>query len=514
VVLVLVLLAGAWPHLYAAFLWPESRDAVVWITHSAVSTPGWAHWVFLDNHFVAYRPVTAFSYTLDSLFGVTAPLPYRMTDLAAHLACAVGLYVLARRLAPKLSPWGAVAAVALFVLHPVSGLVVPHLARRAYSLSTALAVAALAVYAGRGRWRAIVGALLLGLAALANEAAYAAFPAAALLSWFRGSLRAMLPAVLVGLGLLGLRMAIRGNVGGYEGDGSALWMPIVSTVWTGVIGADVLRSGAAPLPAGLPVLLLIAVVAGLVWPMFVRRGGWSDEARASALGWVWLAVLTVVFAPQGVFFPRQLYVVAAPYALVVGLAWATAYAGRGPSAAVLGVAAALATALVVWQSPVLLGPDPIQRASWVRHDRLVRDIDAAVADLPLDATVLPVVPYYVRPEIERFRVREEDERAIGRQGFTWVSALRGTKFTTPVTILHEALDTAPSATLERTPEGVVVRVPAGAAIGSQPRDVTIETRADGTRLVRPIVDTGRHPPAYLYFHDGLAGELVPLGDRL
>jgi hypothetical protein len=48
---------------------------------------------------------------------------------------------------------------------------------------------------------------------------------------------------------------------------------------------------------------------------------------------------------------------------------------------------------------------------------------------------------------------------------------------------------------------------------SQPRELKIETLQDGSRLVRPVLAEGRHPPAFLYFHDGVTGSLVPLGDR-
>jgi hypothetical protein len=218
------------------------------------------------------------------------------------------------------------------------------------------------------------------------------------------------------------------------------------------VAADVLRSAVAPLPV--PIVLTALVVVGLVVPLSGQPG---DALRASVIGWVWVVVLAVLFAPQGVFFPRQLYVVAAPYTLVLGLAWAMVPGSVGWRRWVLGGAAALATALILWQSPVVWGPDPVQHASWVRHDALVHDIDAAVAELPLDAVVLPVVPYYTRPDIERFRAHDEDEaRSTGRQAFAWVSAVRGTRFTTPVSIEHDAADPSPAAT-RRDPGRATIR---------------------------------------------------------
>jgi hypothetical protein len=519
--LLLVLILGAWPHLFALSLQPESRDAVLWITRSATSNPTWERWVFLRDHFVAYRPVTALSYTADSVIGGFAVEPYRATDLLIHLACAVALFVLARRLAPKAAAWGGLVATAVFLAHPAAAHVVPHLARRSYSLSTLFAAAGLAVIAGSlGAARLVAAASLLVLSALSNEAGYAAFPAAAALigmqpdrtKRWRASAIALL--AMVGVGLVIVRLLVLGDLGGYAVERGSRAFSIVAALARGVVGLDVLRSSTGPLLHFVPEVLTVLVAGGLTFPMFAGRREVPEEAKASLIGWVWLTALALSLAIQGVFFPRQLYVLAAPFALVLAFAACAVVSLRRLLLRVV-LAAALWFAVIglMRQSPVLLGPDPAQKMTWVRNDELVRDLAKAVAAQEPNAVVIPIVPYYERPEVHALRARADDNiPKASFEALAWVDATtHGGRFHSAVSIVHDARSFEPTATMKVTPEGIEVTVPAGAEIVPQERGVRIDTRADGTRVFRPVRTIRGKGPTIVYFNDGLSGTVVPLG---
>lgn len=65
-----------------------------------------------------YRPLTRATFVLDRLAWGLDPLPYHLENLALHLAAALALLALARRIAPE--PGAAVLAALLFAVHPVN----------------------------------------------------------------------------------------------------------------------------------------------------------------------------------------------------------------------------------------------------------------------------------------------------------------------------------------------------------------------------------------------------------
>lgn len=147
----------------------------------------------------------------------------------------------------------------------------------------------------------------------------------------------------------------------------------------------------------------------------------------------------------------------------------------------------------------------------MRHDRLVRDLGVAVANLDKDTAVLPVIPYYARPEVEALRARDDNEiRDTSRQAMTWVTALHGTRFLPGVMILHDARNIAPTAELVLSPDGAKIHVPPGAEVVAPGQDVRVEFEADGTRVVSPAATGRPGRGVVLYFHDGLTGRVVAI----
>jgi hypothetical protein len=513
----LLVAVGLWPMLYVLNLAPVSRDEVLWITRGAYTSSRWWDWVLAQSHFVGYRPVTALSYTLDSLVGGFHMLPYRATDLLLHAFAAVMVYLVYRRLTPRLPAWGGLVSVAFFLAHPVTALVVPHLARRSYSLATALALLGVWVLLGPARrGRELWGVVALAAAALSNEAAIVAMPAAALAVGLREGGKAgwRVLGLTVGAGvlLLGARLSVLGGMGGYEVEKGSRWALIVASTWKGLFGLGVMRSGTEPLPDMLAALLVFAAVSGLVLPMFARDQPLDEGARGSLVAWAWLVAFTVVYLPQGVFFPRQLYMPLAPLALLLGIAAAEAAmpSSRERRWALLG-ALTLCAAAFAWQSPVLRGPDPMQYACWRKNDALVREMEAKLTELPPRAVIHTLIPYYDRPDIEALRAHdEEDSRMVGKQTLTWITHVYGLKFAETIFVSADPRSPTPQAFLHE-PEGepLYVTLPPGGEVVKASSEAEITPGPDGV-TIRPQLKVHLGRPAFLFFHDGLSSQLVTL----
>lgn len=517
--LALIVAVGLWPMWYALSLSPVSRDDVVWITRSALQEPRWWDWVFRQSHFVGYRPLTALSFTLDSLLGGYEMLPYRATDILLHAMCAAAIFSVYRRLAPSLPAWGGLSASALFLLHPVTGLVVPHLARRSYSLATLLSLVGLSLVLSARSWRGQLVALLALLgAALSNEAAVTALPIAAAAVGLRHGRDALIRALgacgAAGVALLALRYAVIGGLGGYEVDEGASAAQIAVSTWEGLIGLATFRDGVAALPEPFASIVVFGVVSLLVVPSFAReipRGELDRQAFSGGLlMWGWLLLFTAVYLPQGVFFPRQLYMPLAPLSLAVGIASALAvregtYRQTAISAAISAVVLSLC-----WQSPVLWGIDPAQRACWRQNDRMIRQMGDAIGELPPRSIINVVAPYYKRPSIEALRAHDEEEsRMAGRHAMTWLAKVHDLKFGAVTLVSVDPRRDVPSMSLRGEGEGVEVVLAEGASL-VKTTDAARVTSEGGVDVITPEIKTSAGRPAYLYFDDGLSGRLTPL----
>jgi len=394
---------ACWPYLWVLGIGAMSRDAVLWLERSQFGKPIFFEWVFQTQHFkVGYRPVTGLSYALNGLLG-----GYRITDLLLHVACVVLVYVLYRRLAPALPRWGGLVSAFVMAAHPLAEFVVPHLARRGYPLATAWSLAGLALLAapGKARW---LGALCIGLGALSNDAAYAVFVLGALVVLARdrdrGSLAA-LGAVLVTL--LAVRFAVIGGVGGYQtNDRTARIVPIFFATWDRLLPffGDI-ELPLAPVRTALAGLGATLLSAAALWSAAAR-----DEAgKALALALAWIVGLTLLFLPNGVWFPRQVYLLVAPMSLVVGLL--AAQLRPDDRTSWLRAAPALAVVLAVLvRSPVLWGTDPVQQQAWRQTEAIVADLTTAMEQVKRREKVALVVPFFKRPSQGGLRAREGEDR--------------------------------------------------------------------------------------------------------
>ncbi len=431
----------------AIWLWPWGLDAVRWATRAdpAVS-PDWATWVFLSRHFIGWRPVTAFSFTLNAWLG-DSPVAMHLVDFTALGATLALVGVVAAEMYRSDRPSGgpradrvvvvsALLAVALVALHPVIGEVVPYTARRSYDLASAFGLGGLALWLRELRqpldrwwsgWIAGATALLL-LSFGSNEAS---FPIAALLpilalhrrwpadraalqSALKPALAPMVPAALLVLGR-NLVLADDFSTGyvrkwfAYAEDGRnrirllEAFEPgdVLAAAWTYVLfpssgtGDESLFWRSGPAFAGALVVLAWLGWGAAVRPLAVRA---DPVARRPLVLFAWALGTAALYAIANTWFWREGYPLLLPFALTVGAMLHAALirpavTGRARATVAAHLAAvALLLVSVGWHSPVLRGWDMGPVADEVVATRIMEGIQATIPELPEHGQIWLVVP--------------------------------------------------------------------------------------------------------------------------
>lgn len=424
---VVVLVMGFWPWRPLVHLFPHGSDATKWVQLSHPTTDGWFDYVFFTRHFIGYRPVAALTYTIDGLVSGWDPWAYRLTDIALHVLVPVLLFGVYRALTGDRSAWGLLAPI-VFLLHPATEDVVPHLARRSYSLSCALSLAGLLAFVGAARtperpwssrtWLA-TGCLLLALAS--NEVAgvvVAMLPLLALHLRPQGTSWAwsLLPVVPVAVGtgaLLLVRTAILGYSGGYHKryfayteHGQNLLREVDDTPYLQIVDAAwryaLFPSSASGEPALLSGLLggivAITVVGFYAWHGAVRpAAAWRDpERRVPGLLIVWIVGYTVLYALTRNWFWRQAYPMLLPLALLFTVLARDTARAHGPAglrlARALPQVALLAS--LAWHSPALQGVDTSILNGPIKMSASIDDVRVAVTDHGVEE---PAIVYLALP---------------------------------------------------------------------------------------------------------------------
>lgn len=174
-----------------------------------------------------YRPVVLVSYALDYHWGGYDPLLWRLTAVALHGLCAVGVFLAAAAAPARFDPRparartrGALVAALLFAVHPAFTETVNYASARAALLAALFVVWAFVAHMGAAGRRSVaaraallgLSALLFALGLLSKEIAIV-FPALLLCAaWVEGrGYLAALPAVLVALLYLLLRREVLGT---------------------------------------------------------------------------------------------------------------------------------------------------------------------------------------------------------------------------------------------------------------------------------------------------------------
>ncbi|MFH0964141.1 MAG: tetratricopeptide repeat protein [Planctomycetota bacterium] len=233
--------------------------AITFLAFLPVLSAGWLNWdddiTFLDNphwrglspqnlrwmlstpFFGHYRPVSWLSFALEYPLWKLEPRPYHLTSLLIHCACALLLFLLARRLLSLVSPSSSPSALTraasfaalLFSIHPLRVEPVAWLTARGDLLCAAFLFASALAYLGADRSRFPLAAFLLFGLSLLSKAASVAFPFVLVLldlyplrrlpgnprEWFSTSHRRILleklPFLVLSCLLLGLAVLAKGR---------------------------------------------------------------------------------------------------------------------------------------------------------------------------------------------------------------------------------------------------------------------------------------------------------------
>lgn len=411
----LILAVGLWPWIPTLGLWPMAADSPSWFELSDPAREGWMEWVFSTRHFnVGYRPMAAVTFSATTAIADGSAVVARLLDLGLHALAAVGTYALGRALAPGRGALAGLCSMAVFLLHPLADEVVPVLARRSYSLSLALStwglvvlVAAVRTQEKQRRW--FLGALagdLFALGFLSNEVGAIPVLASPLIllpvsgggrAGLRTSATVLALAAVPVLLALGWRSYVLGGLGGYEVDGGEAaggWTLIGACLrqLLGTARGQPLAGVVGPWSAALVVCASVGFTASLARRCGVPSLSWR---MMGLLGW--LAVGMGTYAALGVLYPRQLYPLTVPLALLVGIPLGTLFAASTSSIRWAGLTASLiASSGLLIASPVLHGQDSARLELWRQKQALMESLVRESRQLAEPATVQLIVPVFER----------------------------------------------------------------------------------------------------------------------
>jgi len=200
-----------------------------------------------------YRPMLALSLLLDTLFWGRSPAGFHATNLVLHLAVALLVFGIARRLLPEAaeSEWAALLAAGLFTVLPAHVEPVAYISGRNDSLAGAFSLLALLFYLRSGALPGLASAGFTFLALLSKESAF------------------LMPLALFLIDLLPARRAERWAVKALRWGGQVMATGVFLVLRAVVLGQALSRS-----PMQLPVsrwLLTVPTASlfymkALIWP--------------------------------------------------------------------------------------------------------------------------------------------------------------------------------------------------------------------------------------------------------
>ena len=324
------------------------------------------------------RPLTYLTFWLNYTLGGGDPLGYHAVNLAFHLGAVLLAYACLRRLLPERA---ALAAAAIFAVHPVQAEAVDYVWARSIVLATLLCLASLRAWLDERRWIAVAW---FGAALLAKEEV-AAFPL--VLWWFlpRKDERPALPPILAMLALAlaaGLRTIYATAV--TPGAPAGLQAGISPARYLLAQGPVILRYlRLLILPYGFTVDPDIPVP-----PLWLGLLAWAAVAALAILAWRyarWALAGLILLIPSSTVFPAA--DLAADRRLYFPLLWFAAAASIWLVRIRLAEAAAVALVVLsffrtqVWMSDRALWSEAVARAPRKTRPKLqlARALPAAAA---------------------------------------------------------------------------------------------------------------------------------------
>jgi hypothetical protein len=379
----------------------------------------------MDGRYVSdfYRPFMNLSIATDEAVWGLNPFGYQLTNVVVFAACAWTVHVLTRRLAGRETWVAPLAALAVFLLHPLHAEVLPVPPRRAETLCCLFMAAALAwqlssrALASR---RPAFGPAVATLLAIASKETGYVLPLLIFVAVYLHSTRdgraprlrhaaiATIPHFAVAGVMLLARWLVLGGMGGHlsvplaEFPASAL-----GTAW--VLGEGLLLPQ-TPMRnfAGLA-LVVMAVAFVLATIVLCGRSGNRDETRQRAnrtasFAAVWLLLIVLTYAATGLVGAWYYPVPLAGWAILVGVLFERfVRLARGDGLVRVGAMTSLALAggLLFWQavySPIFHHYDEWRRASDAGSlflDQARERVAAADAGTVVNA---PPLPFWVASE--------------------------------------------------------------------------------------------------------------------
>jgi hypothetical protein len=406
-------------------LYPVGPDVPLWVHDMEPANPEWFANVFLRRQFIAWRPITALTFTLDGALG-GLPLGMRVVDVGAHVLAGFAMVSAWRGLvgpAARPSPWWGVLAAALLWYSPLAELVVPFVTRRSYTLAGLFSFLAfgLGVWAIRAqRPLASVGAAaLVALAATSNETGFVVGPALLLATALLGpslrtkegswlAARHAAPLVLAVTAVLAARQTVlEGEVGGYDeginlvaivvkGEATFIKKAPLTTIfayaWRGGVFPDDL-SGDPMFVFGLGHDGVVGAVFGAWALTFVIRRAVFHRDLVPAVLAVWITGYALLAVLGHVWFPRMGYAMGG--AVVLWVVWAlreTATSAPSRWRLLDALVLALVLATRVQRATPLRGIERRSLREQVLGTRTIEESLAAVSRLEGPALVWVGVP--------------------------------------------------------------------------------------------------------------------------
>jgi hypothetical protein len=314
-----------------------------------------------------------------------------------------------------------------------------------------------------------------------------------------------------------LRSPVLEEEDGYPVEGRRVerFAPITVAAWKTAGALSALRSDDT---TSLPSLVLGVFALVGIWYLgrallLSIRDFDSEEGRLPGIVILWLAGTTLLVAPQGIWFPRQAYLIVSPLSLMVGLLLANGLHPPFPPRLTRLVPLLPQVLLIGWialHSPALRGPDTAKVTAWRNFDEVLKDMARHMERMPEVRRVWVAAPSYTAPKPFGIRAREELTPPLFiRLPKVWLEArFRERPLIVDGVLLYEWSTLPPlQKPILRSPGGSPsVFLPPGT--GLRTIGNTVHETEEGNSIIVRFEASSGNLPHYLYFHDGEKGRLV------